>query len=279
MQIFKNLLIIIATLLLSSIAQAASSMPKPGAEFKDCAECPVMVVMPRQSFWMGSPDTEMGRSANEGPLRRVDISYPLAIAKTEITFAEWDACVADGGCGGRRPADEGRGRGNLPVINVDWDDAQAYAKWMSAKTGKKYRMLSEAEWEFGARAGAATTYAWGDKASHSYANYGTDECCGGFVSGTDQWEISSPAGSFPANAFGLQDLSGNLWEWVEDCWDENPATGPVDGSARITPDCQLRIMKGGSWASMPVRIRPAFRDAYTPNDHGEFIGFRIARAD
>ena len=145
-----------------------------GETFKECPDCPDMVVIPSGAFVMGSPTSEIGHRADETPRDGPVNIRSLAVGKFPVTFAQWDACVAGGGCGGRRPADEGRGRGNLPVINVDWDDAQAYAKWMSAKTGKKYRMLSEAEWEFGARAGAATTYAWGDKASHSYANYGTD---------------------------------------------------------------------------------------------------------
>lgn len=250
-----------------------------GHEFQDCPNCPVMVVMPVKSFMMGSPENEKGRSKNEGPQQFVTISPGLSISKHEVTFAQWDACVADGGCEAK-PNDNGWGRDDRPVIDVMWYDAQAYAAWLSAKTHKKYRLLSEAEWEFAAKGGGASTYSWGAVASHEHANYGTDDCCGGHIEGRDRWlESTAPVGSFPANQLGLHDLSGNVWEWVEDCWDESHTGRPTDSAARIDGDCNLRIMKGGSWASMPVRIRGAFRDAYPPNDHGTIIGFRVARAD
>jgi formylglycine-generating enzyme required for sulfatase activity len=279
MQNYLKVAVSIAALFGMPHAVSAAQLGKAGTEFQDCPECPVMVVLPQQSFWMGSPDTETGRSANEGPLRRITINYGIAMGKYEVTFAEWDACIADGGCDGKHAKDEGRGRGDLPVINVDWNDAQAYAQWLSKKTGHTYRLPSEAEWEYASKAGSSTTYSWGDTASHAHANYGMDTCCGGFVIGPDEWEVSAPVGRFLPNPFGLHDLSGNLWEWVEDCWDPNPATGPVDGGPRRDGDCGLRIMKGGSWASMPVRIRASFRDAYTPGDYGEFIGFRVARSN
>ncbi len=257
---------------------AQSPLPAAGAEFRDCPDCPPMVVVPQQKFTMGSPGSEKGRLKSEGPQHSVRIAYGLAIAKHEVTFAEWDACVADGGCR-PRTRDEGWGRGAMPVIHVSWRDAHVYTAWLSKRTGQNYRLLSEAEWEYGARAGAHTQYSWGSVASHGHANYGKDECCGGQVDGTDQWETTSPAESFPANAFGLHDMLGNVWEWVEDCWNETHTGAPVDGSVRTTGDCDRRIMRGGSWSSMPVRIRAAFRDAYPPDDRGEIIGFRVARAD
>ncbi len=260
-----------------SASAQADQLARAGTEFQDCPTCPKMVVLPQQSFMMGSPNGEKGRSKNEGPRRKVTIAYPLAVAKFEISFDEWDACLEDGGCRGHKPEDEGRARGTLPVIDVDWFDAHAYIEWLNHKTGKKYRLLTEAEWEYAAKAGADTTYSWGAEASHEHANYGQDECCGTLVKGRDQWEFTSPQGSFPPNAFGLHDLSGNLWEWVEDCWSEDPSKGPTDGSARMDGECALRIMKGGSWASMPVRIRAAFRDAFGPDDRGNIIGFRVAR--
>jgi formylglycine-generating enzyme required for sulfatase activity len=265
--------------LVSSVSYAAPPLPATGTEFRDCAECPPMVVLPRENFTMGSPDSEDGRFPNEGPLHKVRISYALAVGKHEVTFEEWEACVADGGCDGHLPDDEGGGRGKLPVIDVDWFNAQAYAAWLSKKTGGKYRLLSEAEWEYAARAGAVTTYWWGPKANHEYANYGRDECCGGFKSGRDQWDMTSPAESFPPSKFGVHDMLGNVWEWVQDCWDESHADRPATGQARETGDCNRRIMRGGSWASMPVRIRAAFRDAYPPHDRGTIIGFRVARSE
>jgi formylglycine-generating enzyme required for sulfatase activity len=269
----------VLVLLFLPFAAHAADLPAPGKEFRDCDTCPPMVVMPLKSFTMGSPDSEKGRTKAEGPQHTVRIAYPLAIAKHEVSFAEWDACVADGGCSGFNPDDEGMGRGQLPVIDVSWDNAQDYVKWLSGKTGQPYRLLSEAEWEDAARAGAKTPYSWGAKASHEHANYGQDECCGSFMSGRDKWELTAPVESFPANAFGLHDMLGNVWEWVEDCWDETHAGAPGDGSVRRGGDCNRHVMRGGSWSSMPSRIRAAYRDAYPPDDRGQFIGFRVARSN
>ena len=257
----------------------SSTLFKPGTDFRDCAECPVMVVLPKASFMMGSPESETGRSKNEGPQRKVTIAYPLAVGKFEVTFDEWDACLAEAGCRGRRTERQGKERGTRPVTHVDWNDAQAFVKWLSDKTHMNYRLLSESEWEFAARAGASTQFSWGAVPRRERANYGMDECCGGFISATDPWELAAPVGSFPPNAFGLHDLHGNLWEWVEDCWDENPVAGPSNGSVRLTGDCGARVMRGGSWASMPVRIRAAFRHAFSLSDNDNFIGFRVARTE
>ena len=212
-------------------AQAPAAAPKPSAapkaaapkptapkptEFQDCAACPPMVVVQPGKFDMGSPASEKGRSSNEGPVHSVQIDYPFAVGKHEVTFNEWDACVADGGCRQYKAKDYGLGRGNRPVIDVTWIHAKAYADWLSKKTGKTYRLLSEAEWEYAARAGSKTTYWWGSTASHEFANYGKDKCCGSEVRGRDQWEMTSPVGAFPPNAFGIHDMLGNVWEWVED---------------------------------------------------------------
>lgn len=256
----------------------AASLYKAGTAFKDCADCPEMVVLPQQSFMMGSPAGETGRSPNEAQ-RKITIAYGIAVAKTEVTFDQWEACLTDGGCNGHYPKDDGRGRGTMPVTDVSWFEAQTYVAWLSLKTGEKYRLLTEAEWEYAARAGAHTAYSWGNTADHARANYGSDKCCGGFATGPDKWELAAPVASFPANRFGLHDLSGNLWEWVADCWEEVPAARPADGSALERSDCQLRVMRGGSWASMPVKIRAAHRDPNHPGDRGEFIGFRVARVD
>ena len=126
---------------------------------------------------------------------------------------------------------------------------------------------------------ASTQYSWGQKASHEYANYGQDECCGGQIAGRDKWETTSPVDSFPANAFGLHDMLGNVWEWVEDCWEESHEGSPADGTARAKANCDRYVMRGGSWSSLPVRIRAAFRDGYPPDDRGRIIGFRVARSN
>jgi formylglycine-generating enzyme required for sulfatase activity len=168
---------------------------------------------------MGSPASEAGRDAAEGPQRPVTIARPFAVGKYEVTFAEWDACVAAGGCS-HRPGDNRWGRGSRPVINVSWDDITLeYLPWLSRKTGKTYRLLTEAEWEYAARGATSASapskaYWWGDRASHEYANYGKDQCCDGLKQGRDQWVNTAPVGQFPANPFGLHDMHGNVWEWV-----------------------------------------------------------------
>ena len=178
--------------------------------------------MPSVSFMMGS---HIGDGFNdERPRHRVRIDYRIAVGVYEVTFAEWDACANAGGCGGYVPDDRGWGRGNRPVINVSWDDAQSYVRWLSRRTDKTYRLLSEAEWEYVARAGTTTQYHWGDEIGHNRAN------CDGCGSRWDD-EKTAPAGSFSANKWGLQDVHGNVWEWVEDCWNVSYAGAPADGSA------------------------------------------------
>ena len=210
-----------------------------GAVFRDCPECPEMVVVPAGEFMMGSPPSEEGRGDDEGPVHRVTIAEPFAVGKYEVTFDEWDACVSGGGCGGHRPDSKDRGR--QPVAEVSWEDAQAYVAWLSRKTGEAYRLLSEAEWEYAARAGTTTRYHWGDDIGRNRANC-YDDSCG------DSWDYTAPVGSFAANAFGLHDVHGNVWEWVEDCWNGNYAGAPSDGSAWESGNCDGRVLRGGSWS-------------------------------
>ena len=240
-----------------------------GAVFRDCAECPEMVVVPAGEFMMGSPPSEEGRGNSEGPVHRVTIAEPFAVGKYEVTFEEWDACVSGGGCGGHRPDDEGWGRGRQPVINVSWEDAQAYVDWLSRKTGEDYRLLSEAEWEYAARAGTTTRYHWGDDIGRNRANCYGD--CG------DSWEFTAPVGSFAANGFGLHDMHGNAWEWVEDCWNGSYAGAPTDGSAWESGDCDRRVLRGGSSRYDPVFLRAANRLGYESGSRFNYYGFRVAR--
>ena len=216
----------------------------PGTAFRDCPDCPEMVVVPAGSFMMGSPSHEAGRAEDEDPRHRVTIAKPFAVGKYEVTFAEWDACVADGGCGGHRPEDEGWGRGRRPLVNVSWDDAKAYVRWLSRKTGKPYRLPSEAEWEYAARAGTTTRYSWGDDIGRNRAN------C---LYCDSRWDLkqTAPAGSFRANVFGLHDVHGNVSEWVEDCWNDNYAGAPADGSPWTDGGCTRRVLRGGSWFNEP----------------------------
>ena len=241
-----------------------------GRTFKDCAQCPKVVVVPSGSFTMGSPGGESGRDDDEGPRHRVRIDYRLAVGVYEVTFAEWDACVSAGGCGGHRPNDRGWGRGNRPVINVSWKDAQSYVRWLSNKTGKSYRLLSESEWEYVSRAGSVTAYSWGNEIGHNRAN------CGGCGSRWDN-KKTAPVGSFRANAWGLHDVHGNVWEWVEDCWNASYRGAPADGSAWESGNCSERVLRGGSGFNAPWILRAADRSRYSTGYRYFINGFRIAR--
>jgi formylglycine-generating enzyme required for sulfatase activity len=172
--------------------------------FKECSDCPQMIVVPAGSFTMGSPANERGwRRDFEGPQHRVNLPRQFAVGQFEVTFDEWDACVVDSGCNGYKPSDQGWGRGRQPVINVTWNDAKAYVAWLSNKTGQTYRLLTEAEYEYATRAGTTTAYPWGDEIGKNNANC---SACG------SQWDRkqTAPVGSFTANGFGLYDMVGNV---------------------------------------------------------------------
>jgi formylglycine-generating enzyme required for sulfatase activity len=244
---------------------------KPGDTFQECAaDCPAMVVVPAGSFLMGSPQSEPGHRAFEQPQHRVAIARRFAIGKFEVTFAEWDACAAHGDCDSHI-SDNGFGRGRHPAINVTFDDAERYARWLSQMTGKPYRLPSEAEYEYAARAGAATAYPWGDA-------IGTDNAdCNGCGSRFDDME-TAPVGSFSANRFGLYDMVGNVYEWVADCLHANYRGAPSDGSAWMAGGaCNSRMIRGGSWADDPVDLRSAARPWSPAAVRRSFIGFRVAR--
>lgn len=227
----------------------------PGSRFRDCPQCPEMVVLPPGPFLMGSPDTESGRRANEGPVHRVTIDHAFAMGVHEVTFEEWDACVESGGCDGYRPKQRffGRNMGGAqhPVIRVGWEDVPAYLAWLSQETGARYRLPSEAEWEYAARGGTPTPYYTGNTMSQEEANYGRY-----FVG------RPVPVGSYPANPFGLHDMLGNVAEWCEDCWNENYVGAPADGSAWRSGNCDRRVLRGGHWAS----DAEGFRTGVTPRE-------------
>ena len=247
-----------------------------GRKFRDCSECPEMVVVPSGSFTMGSPGGESGRDDDEGPRHRVRIDYRLAVGVYEVTFVEWDACVSAGGCGGHRPKDKRWGRGNRPVINVSWKDAQSYVRWLSNKTGKRYRLLSESEWEYVSRAGTTTPFHFGSTISTGQANYDGNYTYGGGRKGLYR-EKTVSVGSFSANAWDLHDVHGNVWEWVEDCWNASYTGAPADGSAWESGNCSARVLRGGSWYSGPGVLRAALRFRYSTGGRNVSVGFRIAR--
>jgi formylglycine-generating enzyme required for sulfatase activity len=299
-----------------SIAASAAS----GTVVLDCDECPEMVVIPTGDFAMGAPANEVGRYDEEGPVRRVHIAR-LAVGKFHVTRGQWAAFVSathrgtSGGCawsglpGGRDDEPNGSASWRTlgfaqddahPVVCVTWNDAQEYARWLTLRTGHRYRLLTEAQWEYAARAGTATPYPWGSSASHEHANYGADTCCSGLASGRDQWVQTSPVGSFAPNAFRLHDMNGNVMQWVQDCFSNSYAGLPTDGSAyetattlelsgelssmNGTQSCSYRMLRGGDWGNPPAMIRSAARN-FAPPPGGRLedyrsagVGFRVARA-
>ncbi len=230
---------------------------------------PESAVIPAGSFQMGCVSDSVLCDDDEFPVHTVTIPASLAVGKYEVTFSEWDACVESGGCR-HVPDDWGWGRGNRPVMRVSWEDTQEYVAWLSEETGYEYRLLSESEWEYAARAGSRTAYSWGDEIGDNRAN------CGGCGSRWD-FERTAPVGSFAANAFGLHDMHGNVYEWVEDCWNGSYVGAPSDGSAWLRGDCSRRVLRGGSWNFDPRYLRSANRNWLRSGSRGNFIGFRVAR--
>ena len=201
-------------------------------------------------------------------MHNVTIAKPFYIGRREVTFEEWDACLVEGGCR-YRPGDRGLGRGARPASDLDWNDAKAYAAWLSRKTGKTYRLPSEAEWEYAARAGTKTAYYWGNAIEKDRAN-----CMGCTATPLNK---TVAAGSFPPNAFGLLDMAGNVAEWVEDCWDDSYKTAPKDGSAFAKSDCGERVLRGGSFNNDQRFVRAAARFKYDYDVRYYANGFRVVR--
>ena len=253
-----------------TVEQEKEKAAKPGSDFAECANgCPVMIVVRAGKFDMGSPESEPDRYPSEGPQHEVTIAKPFAVSKFEVTFAEWDACAAAAVC--RQGVTDKWERKQMPVINVSWDDAKKYVDWLSWLTGKEYRLPTEAEWEYAARAGAATRYSWSDDPGKGNAN--CDDC-------GSQWdrEQTAPVGSFKPNAFGLYDMHGNVWEWVEDSWHDNYDGAPTDGSAWLRrDDPSYPVVRGGSWRNDPQTVRAAVRARRITGVRFDTLGFRLAR--
>ena len=256
------------------------SGPQPGDTFMEDLRSgslgPEMVVLPAGRFRMGCVS---GQECYVGelPVHEVTIAQPFALSKYEVTFARWDACVSGGGCNGYRPNDNSWGRGSRPVMNVNWQDAQSYVAWLSRETGADYRLPSEAEWEYAVRAGTVTKYSWGNDIGQNRAN--CDSCGRQWKNWLGQGR-TAPVGSFAANAWGLHDMHGNVYEWTQDCVNMNYYGAPGDGSAWEEGDCAKRIVRGGSW--FPETPRSVMSSAYRgipPSVDGRFVnfGFRVAR--
>lgn len=230
----------------------------PSNAFRDCPHCPEMVRVASGTFTMGSNE-----DSTEKPVREVTVA-PFAIGRSPVTVGEWRACAAAKACDY-----EPSGEDDLPVSNVSWDDAQQYVRWLAQVTSKPYRLPSEAEWEYAARGGTATPYWWG---SHMVPGVASCKGCGG------PYDSSKPTrvGLFPANAFGLQDVSGSVSQWVADCWQTNYQKTPRDGSAWTTPKCRERVLRGGSWRNGPGDLRVASRAYYEASVRYPTHGFRVA---
>ena len=285
-------MMVMAALLLSGAAQAAEKPAlnpdgtpvikpapapvepsvRPLSAFADGADLPEMVVIPAGRFAMGTTP-EANRSvgvwemfdAMEAPVHTVTIARPFAVGRYAVTFAQWDACVADGGCDLYRPADDGWGRGRRPVIHVNDDNAMAYVAWLRKKTGKPYRLLSEAEWEYAARAGTTTPFYFGTRITHDNANYG------------NVYDRTTPVGSYAPNGFGLYDMAGNTAQWVADCYHPNFQGAPADGSAWIEGgDCTKRNVRGGGWSLLDWTLHVAQRIGDPAGQRNNHLGFRVA---
>jgi len=275
--------LVAALFLLPALAAKTSSSlyVTPGKIFRDCADCPEMVVIPAGSYRMG--DLNGGGRDREDPVHRVTIPTPFAVGKYEVTrdayaaFARstgrgsgdgcyvWNAqkWVKEGSKSWRNPGYVQTNR--HPVACVNWDDAKAYVAWMSAKTGKAYRLLSESEWEYAARAGSRSKYSWGNSISSSQAKY------------RQNINKTTSVGSYAANSFGLHDMHGNVWEWVEDCWNRNYNGATSNGTASTAGNCFRRVLRGGSWVSGPRSLRSASRSWGNIAQRFSSNGFRVSR--
>jgi len=296
------------------VKEAPRAVQRPGTVFQDCPDCPRMVVIPAGEFTMGSPASEAGRGVDEGPQRQVSIAQPFALGRSEVTVAEFRRFADESGyrteaerdaraqgCSGfiyadplaagpaSQPVTSWRSPGlaqadSHPVLCVSWNDARAYAQWLSKKTGERYRLPTEAEWEYAARAGSVAARYWGDDPVQAcrFANvadqsrfqtwgFGQKHEC------TDGHYFTAPAGGYSPNRFGLYDMLGNAWEWTEDCWNAGYAGAPADGSAWLAGDCAQRVCRGGSWSTVPRFARSASRNKNTADHRDNLTGFRLAR--
>jgi formylglycine-generating enzyme required for sulfatase activity len=247
--------------------------------FRDCAETPVMVVLPAGRFRMG--DVLGTGTPYEKPVHEVQLQS-FAIGRDEVTRGEWMACVEAGACAA--PAD-GAGDARLPIAQISWTQAQQYAAWLSARTRHHYRLASEAEWEYAARAGSEAQYSWGNLVEPACQNANSFDRAGHRANPQWTWQIecndgyagAAPVGSFPPNTWGLHDMLGNVWEWVADCWHADYENAPADGSAWIEDGCRKHVNRGGGWGNHPRTLRLSNRDADDTATSSDGLGFRVAR--
>lgn len=292
---------LLALACLAIVAPAAAAgrnkAPKPGEKIKDCGNCPELVVLPAGSFLMGSPADEADRRDNEKQ-RTITFSKPFAMAATPVTWDQWEACARDNWCedaaidealrlgmdGNRNPDYKDFGRGSRPAVGMSWYDAQRFVGWLNSKSGSDdaYHMPSEAEWEYAARAGTTTTFPWGNTLDYNHGNFGISARgeLGGHAEGRDTWVgETSPVASFPPNAWGIHDMHGNIFEWTQDCLQNDLSGAPTDGSANKNGDCNVRVFRSGTFMSNAYMQRSARRGApYPATTRGRnYLGFRVAK--
>jgi formylglycine-generating enzyme required for sulfatase activity len=257
------------------LTAAKEQVLKPGNSFRECArDCPEMIVVPAGSFSMGAQASESGAPGyeNEIPQHTVTMAAPFSVSKYQVTFADWDSCVSLGGCNGYKPSDQDWGRGQQPVIDLSWEDAKSYVSWLAKITGKPYRLLTEAEYEYATRSGTTSVYPWGN-------DIGNNANCAGCGSKWDNIQ-TAPVDSFSPNKFGLYNMLGNVWEWTEDCSHQSYNGAPSDRSAWLEAagaDCSNRIVRGGSRNSTPDNLRSANRVSVPARVRNNQLGFRVAR--
>jgi formylglycine-generating enzyme required for sulfatase activity len=254
---------------------------RPGDQFKECAQCPEMVVIPAGEFIMGAPVDEQGSTPDERPQHKVTISKPFAVSRFPVTFTEWDACVAARGCQ-YLPSDHGWGRAEQPVLDLAWQDAREYAYWLSRATGKSYRLMSEAEREYVTRAGSKTAYWWGDSFIPDRANSQRRPTGPSIADGSDTHIPRVPTRPLPVdrlepNPWGLYQVHGNVYDWVEDCWHETYDGAPTDGSAWTAGNCSRHVLRGGAFSRNPRTLRSAARLWFGDGNRMTYMSVRIAR--
>jgi formylglycine-generating enzyme required for sulfatase activity len=259
----------------------------PPESFRDCEDCPELLSVPPGRFAMGSEPTEEGRFENEGPPREVTIPQPLAVGRFEVTVREWRACVQAGAC--PPTASKARPGDDHPVVGIDWNATQRYVGWLSKRTGHRYRLLSESEWEYVTRSGSTAARFWGERDLRTceFANVANlvpvpvnpDDPATNLIDCNDGWLETAPVGRFKANAFGLHDTLGNVWEWVQDCYREDGwRDAPHDGSAHVWRDCERRVVRGGSWFFVRGLVRSAMRAGQASGAREDDLGLRVVRA-
>lgn len=285
--LLKSLALTALMVCLPPTAHAATqpaTHPKPGSVFKDCKNCPEMVVLPTGTFKMGTPDDEVGRQPDEGPIHDVTFAKPVAISRFQVLAGEWDVYLRDTGYqmpdGDTRPGRECKaGKPTYPIsakhpaVCMDFAEANAYIAWLSKKTGKHYRLVSESLREYAARGGTSGPFPFPFDEGKEYSiaqhanTYGP----------ADGFSFAAPAGSFAPNAFGLYDMHGNVYEWVADCENDSYVGAPTDGSAWLTGQCDVRQIRGNDWTEAPIFSRSGNRNSLYPNVRGDWLGFRVAR--